>query len=256
MTDDSTSQRLSFAAAYHALGAAKKGVAAGAPAYSVFINRPLGRVFAAALYRAGWLPNAVTVLSGLITAAGIVLLAVGPVQAWLGPAVWLLLAIGYALDSSDGQLARLRGGGSLAGEWLDHVIDASKIPALHLAVLIFLWRLPERGGDAILLVPIVYSLVASTTFFAMILNDQLKRSAGVAEAVSSGGSSPLRSVLLLPTDYGVFCAVFLLLGAPALFTPVYVLFFVVNTLFLVLALLRWFRVMRAVDRNRLESDHA
>ncbi|MGO3886975.1 MAG: CDP-alcohol phosphatidyltransferase family protein, partial [Mycetocola sp.] len=130
------------------------------------------------------------------------------------------------------------------------------IPALHLAVLIYLWRWPDRDSDAALLVPLVYSVVASTTFFAMILNDQLKRSAGVAESIVQGGSSPLRSVVLLPTDYGVFCAVFLLLGIPVMFLPVYVLFFAANALFLVLALVRWFRVMRAVDTTRSDSAHA
>ncbi|MGO2660310.1 CDP-alcohol phosphatidyltransferase family protein [Mycetocola reblochoni] len=255
MTGTDPSTRRSIAASYRALGSARKGVAAGAPAYSVFVNRPLGRVFAAILHRFGWAPNAVTALSALFTAAGIGLIAAGPLQPWVGPVVWVLLAIGYALDSADGQVARLRGGGSLSGEWLDHVIDATKIPAIHLAVLVYLWRGPVDDA-AVLLVPLVYSVVASTTFFAMILNDQLKRSAGVAEAVSASGASTLRSLVLLPTDYGVFCAVFIVLGAPVLFLPVYILFFVVNALFLVLALVRWFRMMGAVDAKRSESNHA
>ena len=47
---------------------------------------------------------------------------------------------GYALDSADGQVARLTGGGSLLGEWLDHMIDSTKIAALHLAVLLHACR--------------------------------------------------------------------------------------------------------------------
>ena len=41
------------------LAAAQKG-AAGAPAYSRFVNRPLGRLFAALAFHAGLTPNAVT----------------------------------------------------------------------------------------------------------------------------------------------------------------------------------------------------
>ncbi|MGO3886055.1 MAG: hypothetical protein ACTJHU_07145, partial [Mycetocola sp.] len=91
MSGERTSARMSYSEAYRALGAAKKGVAAGAPAYSVYVNRPLGRVFAAAAYRAGMTPNAVTAASALCTAAGIALIAAAPVQPWLGVVVWLLL---------------------------------------------------------------------------------------------------------------------------------------------------------------------
>jgi phosphatidylglycerophosphate synthase len=48
--------------------------------------------------------------------------------------------VGYAFDAADGQLARLRGGGSLAGEWLDHMIDAAKVSSLHVAVAISVYR--------------------------------------------------------------------------------------------------------------------
>ena len=51
-----------------------------------------------------------------------------------------LLVVGYAFDAADGQLARLRGGGIIAGEWLDHMVDAIKVASLHLAVLVGLYR--------------------------------------------------------------------------------------------------------------------
>ena len=67
----------------------------------------------------------VTVVSACFTFAGIVLLAVVPPTAINGLVV-ALMVLGDALDSADGQLARLRGGGSTVGEWLDHVIDCAR----------------------------------------------------------------------------------------------------------------------------------
>ena len=61
-----------------------------------------------------------------------------------GVVVSLLLILGYALDSADGQLARLLGGGTPEGEWLDHVIDSAKLATIHLAVLVSLYRALRR----------------------------------------------------------------------------------------------------------------
>jgi phosphatidylglycerophosphate synthase len=80
-------------------------------------------------------PIQVTVISAGLTFAGIVTSAMVSPAPSVAAAVCLLLVFGYALDAADGQLARLRGGGSIAGEWLDHVVDAAKIASLHLAVL-------------------------------------------------------------------------------------------------------------------------
>ena len=63
---------------YGRLRVAQKGRARGAPAYSVFVNRPVGRLLAAIAYRLGLTPNQVTVISAVFTFAGIGLLAVLP----------------------------------------------------------------------------------------------------------------------------------------------------------------------------------
>lgn len=99
----------------------------------MFVNRPVGRVIAAGAFTVGLVPNQVSLISAAFTFTGIVLLATVPPSIVLGVVVWLLLAIGYAWDSADGQVARLRGGGSLAGEWLDHVLDSTKLVALPIA---------------------------------------------------------------------------------------------------------------------------
>lgn len=230
------------------LSSAQKGKARGAPAYSVYVNRPVGRVLAAIAYRMGLSPNQVTVVSAVFTFAGIAMIALAPVEPWVGIVVWLLLALGYAWDSADGQVARLRGGGSLAGEWLDHFVDALKISSLHLAVLIGLSRVEEIPRPW-LLVPILFTIVANTTFFAMILNDLLKGKRGVASAHSVGGGSPLRSILLLPTDYGILVLAFVAWGWSVVFLGLYTLLLAACALFLAAAAVTWFRQMGRLDRE-------
>jgi CDP-alcohol phosphatidyltransferase len=126
------------------LAGAQKG-AVGAPAYSRFVNRPLGRLLAAVAFHAGLTPNVVTALSALCTGTGVVLLATIPAGWPAGLAVASCLVLGYGLDAADGQLARLRRGGSAAGEWLDHMVDAVKIASLHLALLVGLYRFEPVG---------------------------------------------------------------------------------------------------------------
>lgn len=210
------------------------------------MNRPLGRVFAAFAHTVGLTPNQVTAVSAVFTFAGIVLLAVVPPAIWLGIVVWLLLAIGYAWDSADGQVARLRGGGSLAGEWLDHVVDAAKIVSLPIAVAIGTYRFGDLESPDWLLVPLAFAIIATVLFFAMILNDLLRGKKGLAQAAGSGGSSPIRSVLGLPTDYGVLCLAFVLWGWPTVFRVVYSLLALAYLLYLLLAMVVWFRKMSAI----------
>jgi len=235
-----------ISAVYGRLRSAQKGRARGAPAYSIYVNRPLGRVFAALAYRLGMSPNAVTAVSAIWSLTAIVLLVLMPRSPQLGVVVAALLVLGYAWDSSDGQVARLRGGGTLAGEWLDHFVDAVKIAMLHAAVLVASYRADDLPV-AWLLVPIGFGIVAEVTFFAMILNDLLKAKRGASSAVVRGGSSPLRSLLLLPTDYGVLCLSFLLWGWAPGFAVVYAALAVANAMFLVLAAGRWFREMTTYD---------
>ena len=225
------------------LSSVQKG-AAGAPAYSRFVNRPAGRLLAALGYRAGLTPNAVTALSALCTFGGLALLVALPVSWPSGIGVAACLAVGYALDSADGQLARLRGGGSPAGEWLDHVVDGVKTVALPLAVVLALYRSAavDRGW---LLVPLGFAVVAVAHLFAQLLNEQLRRHHGAREraAVTSERPSVLRSLLVLPTDYGLVCLVFLLLGSPVLFLTAYGVLFAATTGYVLLACVRWFREM-------------
>jgi phosphatidylglycerophosphate synthase len=237
-----------LAATVRQLAGAQKG-AQGAPAYSRFVNRPLGRLLAALAFHAGLTPNAVTAVSALWTAAGIALVAVAPLGWGTGAAATACLVTGYALDSADGQLARLRGGGSPAGEWLDHVVDSAKNASIHLAVLLGLSRV-EGLDRRWLLVPLAFCVLAVVHFSATLLNEALRERHGVRTRASRTDVQPsvLRSLLVAPTDYGVLCLVFVLLGAPPVFLGAYGLLALGTAAYVVPALGRWYREMGALPR--------
>lgn len=242
----SNAARESYSAVLARLGTAQKGAARGAPAYSRFVNRRIGRYLAAAAYQAGLSPNAVTGVSALFTFSGIALLIALPPSWGQGAAVAVLLVLGYAWDSADGQVARLTGLGSPAGEWLDHVVDAVKVVTLPLALVVG-FAVHDVVAPVWLLVLLVSAVTSSVLFFAMILTEQLRRAHGVQSMAHTGGRFPwLRSVLVLPTDYGVLCWTFLLLGAPMVFLWVYTVITACTFVFLALALVKWFREVRTL----------
>jgi phosphatidylglycerophosphate synthase len=226
------------------LGAAQKG-AQGAPAYSRFVNRRLGRLIAAVAFHARLTPNAVTGISAVFTFTGIAVLALVHPSWPMGVLVALLLVAGYAFDSADGQLARLRGGGSPAGEWLDHMVDALKIASLHLALLIGWYRFGYVDRGPWLLLPIAFSVVSVVLFFGTLLNEALRTQHGARTRAAHTDARPsvLRSLLVAPTDYGLLCLVFVLLGAPAVFPWVYALLLIGTAGYLALAVVKWFGEM-------------
>ena len=238
-----------FQSSLEALRTAQKG-RKGAPPYSLFVNRPLGRVFAAAANVFGLRPNQVTAISACFTFAAIVLLGVGPAVWWAGLLVALGLVIGYALDSADGQLARLQGGGSLTGEWLDHMIDSVKVSVLHLAVLITMYRSFGLENEAWLLVPLVFAAASGVHFFGMILIELMARvrRAQRPDLPQAAPAPSLRNTLLkLPTDFGVLCLAFALLGAHGIFLAVYALLALATTGYTLLVLGKWYRDVRGLD---------
>lgn len=230
------------------LADAQKG-AQGAPAYSRYVNRRLGRVLAALAWRAGLTPNAVTVISACVTATGVALLALTPPSWAVAFGVTACLVVGYALDSADGQLARLRGGGSPAGEWLDHMVDAVKLSSLHLAVLIGLYR-SGAVGALVLLIPIAYCVADGALFFAMMLNEALRAQHGVATRAQAAGAQPSlrRSLLSLPTDYGLLALTFVLWATPVGFVFTYAALLCATAAHLALGSVKWFREMGGLPR--------
>ncbi|GGD00120.1 CDP-alcohol phosphatidyltransferase [Tersicoccus solisilvae] len=244
MTQRSTLPRtLGMHEAYRALADAQKGRARSSPAYSILVNRPLGRLLAVLAYRWGLTPNQVSLISIGFSVAGMLCLVLVPpsVGSALGAAACLVL--GYAWDSADGQLARLLRAGSPQGEWLDHVLDSFKNVALHLVVLVaaFRWWWPDAG--AWLVVPLVFAVSATVSFAAMLLNDLLSR--GTPRPSRAGGTSVF-TWLALPTDYGLLCCAFVLWAFPPVFMVVYGLLALCSAGFCALATVKWFRDMGRV----------
>ncbi|MCX4733989.1 CDP-alcohol phosphatidyltransferase family protein [Streptomyces sp. NBC_01363] len=223
--------------------------AKGVSLYSRYVNRPAGRVFAAGAYRIGLTPNQVTLTSAAFTFAAIASVALVPPSVGLAVAVYAGLAIGFALDSADGQLARLTGRGGPDGEWLDHVVDCAKMILVHTAVLISFQRFSGVPGEGWLLLPLGFLFTAVLTFCAGLLREQLGKAATARSGAGPGAAAPvsrLRAVALLPADYGVFCLVFLLLGDRTAFRIGYAVLAVVHALFLVAFLTKWFKELRAL----------
>ncbi|MTB87994.1 CDP-alcohol phosphatidyltransferase family protein [Aeromicrobium senzhongii] len=236
---------MDFRSGLEALRSAQKP-SRGTAAYSRHVNRPAGRYMAAWMNSHGFTPNQATAVSATLSAAGIALIALVSPTWWLGILVAALLAGGYVMDSVDGQLARLRGGGSKSGEWLDHTVDCFKTLTLHLAVLISWYRFFDLPSDAWLLVPLAFTVVAAATYFGLILMPTLRPAAAPTWAAPPV-ESPLRRFLLLPIDYGFLCWVFVLLGWPTAFRLVWTLLLIAAAAMLAVALRKWWHELRAVD---------
>ncbi|QXC59136.1 CDP-alcohol phosphatidyltransferase family protein [Aquihabitans sp. G128] len=226
-------------------GAQKSKV--GVPAYLRYVNRRAGGWIAAVGYGLGLTPNHLTALSALFSFAAIAALAVvdpGPAAA---AAIAVSLLLGYAFDSADGQLSRVRGGGKPSGEWLDHVVDVAKTSSLHAGVLVSLARFADLGSNRWLALPLAFGIVNITFFFGMMLRDQLGgKPAKPTEAPSGAGAgSALRSVVLLPMDYGTLCLAFFLLAAPTAFLVAYGALFAFMALFTAQSFVKAYRTLAA-----------
>ena len=244
--DGAPAARETYSSVLRRLAAAQKPAARSAPAYSRFVNRRLGRYLTAWAHRAHLTPNIVTAISAVWTFAALALLVALPPSWPLGVGVALMLLIGYAFDSADGQLSRLTGRSSPAGEWLDHMVDATKVVSMPLALGLGFY-LHSAVPTAWLIVPLVSAVVSSVLFFGMILTEQLRRQHGRVSLAADAPGRPswLRAVLVLPMDYGVLCLSFLLLGWLPGFLILYTLIVLATTLFLFAAAITWFRELRS-----------
>jgi phosphatidylglycerophosphate synthase len=213
---------------------------AGVPAYTRWINRRLAGNVAAVAAAAGIGPNAVTLLSAAASTVGIVAIVVGPVSFATALCASVLLALGYLLDSADGQVARLLRVASPAGEWLDHVVDAIRTPVIHLGVAVACYL--HRPDDVLLMgAALAYAVLSSGQFMSQILAEQLSSRHGRSMVEPSGS---LKSVALIPTDPGALCWAFALWGSPAAFGSVYLLLFVFNLLHTAISMQRKHRRLR------------
>ena len=104
------------------------------------------------LHRIGITANAITVVGALLTIAGSALLAVGRPL----PALAVLLA-GSLADTLDGQLAKVAGGGTRFGAFLDSTLDRVSDAAIACGAA----ALAATNGDGLLFWSALVGLVAS-----------------------------------------------------------------------------------------------
>ena len=104
------------------------------------------------LHRIGITANAITVVGALVTIAGSALLAVGRPL----PALAVLLA-GSLADTLDGQLAKVAGGGTRFGAFLDSTLDRVSDAAIACGAA----ALAATNGDGLLFWSALVGLVAS-----------------------------------------------------------------------------------------------
>lgn len=218
---------------YAALARAQKS-GAGVPWYMRVVNRRLGRVIAAVAAQTRATPDHMTASSFVAFLAGAAVIVGVEPSVPAAVLATVLLQLGFALDSADGQLARLRGAGSAAGEWLDHVVDAGRHLLFHLAVLVGLHRFADVP-DLVLLVPLVFAVVSSVRFFAQILAEQLAR----RDPTTAADSVPRFGVWIqAPADTGLLNLVVLLWASTTAFLWVYGVLALLNVLLLVATVVR------------------
>jgi hypothetical protein len=109
---------------------------------------------------------------------------------------------------------------------------------------------------ALLLVPVAFEAVAAIFFFGTILTDQLRRTnkqnlaaqAGVKESAVAPATEPaslVRSLLVLPTDYGLMCLIFIGFGWLNAFEILYSFLLAGTVLFVLAVTLKWYREIAA-----------
>ncbi|MFT4157697.1 MAG: CDP-alcohol phosphatidyltransferase family protein [Microbacterium sp.] len=212
------------------------------PAYTRWVNRRLARGVAAGAATVGLGPNAVTMLSAALSAAGLALMIAVPAS-WpsaLGTAA--LLAAGYVFDSADGQVARLTKKSSPAGEWLDHVVDAIRTPLIHLSVAVAV-LVYEPHLTWLSVVATGFAVMSVGQFMSQILAEQLVRNRGAERAEANGIR---KSLSLLPTDTGVLCWSFALWALPPVFAVAYTALFAVNLVHTGVSMVRKYRKLKSL----------
>ena len=226
------------------LGAAQlSGV--GVPPYTRFVARPLGRRLAAMAAILRLTPNGVTALSLLWWALGLALLCLAEPSTWVGVAVAVVLLVGDALDSADGQLARLARRDGPVGAWVDRLADQLRSVTVHLAVLIWLYRYAELATPLPYLLPLGWVIVGT----AMATGQVRRHGHSTAASDPATRHGGLRALALLPTETGLLCLAFVLIGTPSSVLWVYGVLLALNALVALVALRRRYVELRRETRR-------
>lgn len=204
--------------------------------YTRYVNRNLAIPFTYVFWRLGLTPNWVSALSFVVTHFGLLVVALGPLSVKVMLVGYVFLVLGFALDSSDGQLARVRGLGSKAGEWVDHTLDMAKILTFNLAIGYVMTREYGPGTGLASLSMFAFALNILThpmLFVGGLLWEKLseKRTERVAseythreESRGSSGFMKWARLFVQGSDYGFRIMMVLLLPWMETFVRVYALY--------------------------------
>lgn len=185
--------------------------------YTRYVNRNAAIPLTYMFWRLGVHPNTISVVSSAVTHTALGLLLVLGVAVPVVVGAYLLLVLGYMLDSCDGQLARVSGKTSKRGEWLDHSLDMVKLLTFNMTLGYLLLTHAIDGTlpmGAVFGAIVLNLLFQPTHFFVISMKDAIlglpkKPAATASPAQGLGGAAA--ALLRNAADYGLFMPMVLLL---------------------------------------------
>jgi len=235
---------MGFKSNYKELANTQKN-ASGTPAYTLFVNRGLGRVLASYLVTQNASPNTITLVSFAMTISAFLSVF------WVENVVFLhsliiviLLILAFGLDSADGQMARLLKIQSAKGEWLDHTLDAIKIPMGHGVAMFIIMKHNDVNSKWLIFYLAVICLHGSLLLGGLLYGKLIAKKEIQAQP-HINSSILVRSILTLPLDYGTFILFFLLSFSPPNFFMIYTVWGAVFLPYGILALIKLFRAFKS-----------
>lgn len=174
--------------------------------YTRYISLNVAKPFTWAFYRLKFSPNMVTCLAFLLAMAAVGSLFLPVLSVVKAMLFLVLLQLSYALDCSDGQLARLTGRASPQGAWFDLLMDRVTGFGILAGLFFWYWTNDLFAGFGQFYIVFVFCLFINLTFsYAANLKGLLFKS-----QTSPGKESPVRELVFFLSDTGVF---YLLLAA-------------------------------------------
>lgn len=213
----------------------------GEPAYSRFINRWLGRIFASVIGYFKISPNTISFSSFILTIVTFIcFLILKEINFLESVLLELFLLIGFILDATDGQIARLLNKQSKKGEWFDHTLDAIKLSLGHGVAVFFIITHVDFDKFWYVVFLFIFSL-AMGRYIGVILKTKLIDYKTSERSSKKAGKGIIRSILLLPLDYGTFIAIFIFTYNPRIFFIAYTALGLISILYSVLLIFRSWR---------------
>lgn len=211
-----------------------KAVAQGDGLWVTLIYRWVAARLSFVFYKCGIGPNMVTMLSSLVSMLAMIFLIIGYPMTMIGAlGVGGLLALGYALDCADGQLARATGLSSKLGEWLDHTMDLVTKFIVHFSVAWILFQRADALSYSFGLAFLAFVLNLGGTgvfFFAWQMKNKIAGDNKNASMTSAKRDRKLAlmKVPLQVTDYGIFVCLFFLTTSSFYFEWAYLIYGIIT----------------------------